>query len=245
MRIHYGLDDISLIDRPVATVGSFDGVHGGHRMLLDAVKALACKIGGRSMVLTFEPHPRIALGMDEGLTLLTSVEEKALLLARAGIDEMIVVRFDSKFAGQSYEEFIRNCMIDRLHVAGLVVGYNHRFGRDNEGNFERLLPLADRFGFELRRVEQYTDDRDKVSSTVIRRLIGRGDMTRAARLLAHPYIVKGRVCGGRLTVGDRYKLLPPPGSYAALVDGRPTDILVEERSLILQADDGERIMEFI
>lgn len=246
MQIHYGFDDVSEIGAPVATVGSFDGVHGGHRALLDAVKRLAAQHEGRSVVLTFEPHPRIALGTDEGLALLTTVEEKALLLDRAGIDDMIVVPFDNRFSSQSHDEFIRNYMIDKLHIRGLVVGYNHRFGRGNEGNFETLAPLANRFGFTLHRVGQYTDDNGKVSSTVIRRLIESGDMTKAARLLTHPYIIKGRVCNGRLTIADRYKLLPPPGSYTVMIDGQTQQATIDGRSIVIDhIEDKEIIIEFI
>lgn len=245
MQIHHGFDDVATIDNPVATLGSFDGVHGGHRTLLDAVKALAAQTGGQSVVMTFEPHPRIALGTDKGLALLTTVEEKALLLERAGIDHMIVVPFDSWFSSQSHEEFIRDCMVDKLHIRGLVVGYNHRFGRGNEGNFETLAPLAERFGFTLRRVEQYTDDSAKVSSTVIRRLIEAGDMSQAARLLTHPYIIKGAVCNRRLDIADRYKLLPPSGSYKGLIDGQTVDIVVDGRSIMADTQDKEVIIEFI
>lgn len=245
MRIHYGFDDVATIEAPAATLGSFDGVHGGHRMLLDAVKRLAAQVGGRSVVMTFEPHPRIALGMDEGLALLTTVEEKAMLLERAGIDDMIVVPFDRRFSSQSHEEFIRNCMIGKLHIRGLAVGYNHRFGRDNEGNFDTLAPLAARFGFALHRVEQYTDDSAKVSSTVIRQLIEEGDMAQAARLLTHPYIIKGMARNGRIDITDRYKLLPPSGTYAGVVGGQKMNIIVDGRSLLADIEDQEAIIELI
>lgn len=245
MRIHYGFDDVSTIHNPVATIGSFDGVHGGHRMLLDAVKTMAAQVGGSSVVMTFEPHPRIALGTDNGLALLTTVEEKALLLEQSGIDDMIVVPFDRKFGNQSYEEFIRNCMVDKLHIRGLVVGYNHRFGRGNEGNFATLAPLAERFGFILRSVGQYTDDNAKVSSTVIRRLIERGDMAQATRMLTHPYIIKGRIVDGRMTVSDRYKLLPPSGTYVGRVDGQAVDITVTDRNIVMDIKDKEVVIEFI
>lgn len=245
MRIHYGFDDLSTIDNPVATIGSFDGVHGGHAMLLDAVRTMAAQVGGSSVVMTFEPHPRIALGTDNGLALLTTVEEKALLLEQAGIDDMIVVPFDRTFGSQSYEEFIRNCMVDKLHIRGLVVGYNHRFGRGNEGNFATLAPLAERFGFMLHRVEQYTDDSAKVSSTVIRRLIENGEMAQAARLLTHPYIIKGVIADGRMSVSDRYKLLPPSGRYSGRIDGQTADITVIDRTVIANTEDKEAVIEFI
>ncbi|MDE6862488.1 MAG: FAD synthetase [Alistipes sp.] len=245
MRIHYGFDDIATIDAPVVTLGSFDGVHGGHRALLDAVKRIAAQTEGRSVVMTFEPHPRIALGTDKGLSLLTTVEEKAILLERAGIDDMIVVPFDSRFSSQSHDEFIRNYMIDKLHIRGLVIGYNHRFGRGNEGNFDTLSPLAAQFGFTLHRVEQYTDDSAKVSSTVIRRLIGSGDMNSAVRMLTHPYIIKGVCCNGRIAVTDRYKLLPPSGRYAGRIDGEETRIVVDGRVITADIEDKEAIIEFI
>lgn len=245
MQIFYDPDNIESLGRPVVTVGSFDGVHAGHGILLDTVKELAAELCEQSVVITFEPHPRIALGTDSGLSLLTTIREKAMLLERAGIDNLIVAPFDKQFAGQTYAEFIKRFLVDRLHIGGLVVGYNHRFGRNNEGNYDTLAPLAERYGFVVRRVDQYRDDDDKVSSTVIRALVGHGDMKRAARMLAHPYAVTGTAVDGRITVDNPYKLLPPAGRYEVTIGGKRAAATVDGRIIIADIPDSDAVIEFI
>ncbi len=245
MRIFYDPDNIESLGRPVVTVGAFDGVHAGHGILLDTVKRLAAELHEQSVVITFEPHPRIALGTDSGLSLLTTVGEKAMLLERAGIDNLVVAPFDKQFAGQTYAEFIERFMVGKLHIGGLVVGYNHRFGRDNEGNYDTLAPLAERYGFAVRRVDQYRDDDDKVSSTVIRALVAEGHMKRAARMLAHPYAVAGTAVDGRITVDNPYKLLPPAGRYDVAIGGRRTTASVDGRVILTDIPDSDAVIEFI
>lgn len=234
MTLHYGFDSLPEGLRTVVTVGSFDGVHSGHRQLLDHLLAMAGRLSAQSVVVTFEPHPRIAMGRAEGMKLLTSVEERALLLERYGVDRVVVAHFDERFRSQSYAEFVRGSLVERLGMVGMVVGYNHRLGRGNEGNYDSLLPLSSDLGFELERVEQYTDSGDKVSSTVVRQLLEEGSVERAREIMGHAYIVVGRVQGGRMSVEDEYKLLPADGEYEAMVDGVARRVVISDRELIVE-----------
>ena len=243
MKIHYGFESLPEGLRTVVTVGSFDGVHEGHHTLLGRVRQLSAKLGAESAVVTFEPHPRIAMGRAEGMQLLTTVEERALLLGRCGVDHVVVVRFDEAFRSQSFEQFVRESLVAKLGMVGMVVGYNHRLGRGNEGNYESLQPLARELGFELERVEQYTDSGDKVSSTVLRALLESGDSERARQIMGHPYIIMGRVERGVLRVENKYKLLPCDGLYTSLVDGQRAVVEVCGRELRVESEDKEIIIE--
>ena len=236
MALYYGFDALHELHPTVVTVGSFDGVHAGHHRLLGQLKAMAERLSARSVVVTFEPHPRIAMHRDEGLKLLTTVEERTLLLERYGIDCVVVAHFDEEFRRQSYAAFVRDCLVGRLGMVGMVVGYNHRFGKGSEGSYDSLVPLAREYGFEVERVEQYTDTGDKVSSTVVRRLIEQGDVERARQMLAHPYIIIGMAHEGVLIVEDSYKLLVGEGEYPAVVNGRATRVEIVGRTIRFSDD---------
>lgn len=217
MRIDYGFENISAGVRTVVTIGSFDGVHSGHKVLLGALKRMAQRLGAESVVVTFDPHPRIAMGRAEGMGLLTSIEERALLLEREGVDRMVVARFDDKFRSQPYDLFVRETLVGSLGMAGMIVGYNHRLGRGNEGNYESLLPLSKECSFELECVSQHLVDGAKISSTVVREVMTTGNMREVERLLGQRYVVVGEAKVGIIDILDSYKLLPASGYYEALI----------------------------
>ena len=242
--LQYGFETTAIPRRAVVTIGSFDGVHQGHRVLLEHLKAMAQRMDAESVVVTFDPHPRIAMGRAEGMQLLTTIEERARLLEEVGIDRMVVAYFDEKFRSQPYECFVRDMLIERLGMVGMIVGYNHRLGRGSEGNFDKLQPLATECGFVLECVAQHREDgEEKVSSTVVRGMLERGDVERARQIMGHPYIIMGRVCDGVLRVEDEYKLLPLDGKYRALVDGQSTTIEVCGRELRVESRDKDIIIE--
>ena len=243
MTLHYGFESLPEDLRTVVTVGSFDGVHAGHRTLIDRLLMLSRRLEAESVVVTFEPHPRIAMGRAEGMKLLTSVEERALLLGRYGVERVVVVHFDEKFRSQSFEEFVRGSLVAKLGMVGMVVGYNHRFGRGSEGNYDSLMPVAEELRFVLERVEQYTDSGDKVSSTVVRGLMERGEVERAREIMGHAYLIMGRAEGGRLRIEDEYKLLPAVGEYCAQVNGVEQRIEIQDRDIVLNADNQDVIIE--
>ena len=245
--LQYGFDTLVAPRRSVVTIGSFDGVHTGHRVLLEHLKAMAARCDAESVVVTFDPHPRIAMGRVEGMQLLTTIEERARLLEDVGIDRMVVAHFDEAFRSQPYESFVRDMLISRLGMVGMIVGYNHRLGRGSEGNFDKLQPLAAECGFELECVAQHTAvGEDKISSTVVRNVIAMGDMERAARLLGARYMLSGVVEAGRLTAIDEYKMLPPSGVYKCDIEAEgvvaPATITINSREVLVDAPVVGRVM---
>ena len=216
MRVVWGFDNPPALRNGVATVGSYDGVHRGHRILLDEVVRRAKACGGESVVLTFEPHPRITLGNDEGLRLLSTFEEKCELLEQVGVDYVVVIPFDKAFSQLTHEEFIDNYIVGSLHIKQLVIGYNHHFGHNKEGDHSFLVQHG---ALEVVEVAQYRAEGNKVSSTVVRKAIEDGDMTLARQLLGHPYIIIGIADEQGRVATDHYKLLPCDGVYRALING--------------------------
>ncbi|MBR5822236.1 MAG: FAD synthetase [Alistipes sp.] len=246
MTIDYGFDTISGSLRTVVTIGSFDGVHSGHKVLLSALKRMAQRLGAESVVVTFDPHPRIAMGRAEGMGLLTSIEERALLLEREGVDRMVVARFDDEFRSQSYDAFVREVLVAKLGMEGMIVGYNHRLGRGNEGNYESLLPLSEECGFELECVSQHLVDGSKISSTVVRDVMATGNMREVEHLLGQRYIVIGEAKAGVLDITDEHKLLPASGVYEALITSNNirynAQIEISGRRVVLPERMGGRVV---
>lgn len=216
MKVVWGFNNPPLIRNGVATVGSYDGVHRGHRILLDEVVQRAKESNGESVVLTFEPHPRITLGNDEGLRLLSTFEEKCLLLEQVGIDYVVVIPFDEAFSRLSREEFIDDYLVGKLGIKQLIVGYNHHFGHNKAGDHSFLVEHG---ALEVVEVAQYTDNGNKVSSTTIRKAVGEGDMALARQLLGHTYIIIGMADAEGRVATDRYKLLPADGRYDCTING--------------------------
>lgn len=246
MRVFYGFDGLPGFGNAAVTAGSFDGVHAGHRMLLDKVSEMARQYGGEGIAVTFEPHPRIALG-DTGIRLLTTLGEKLSLLERAGAENVVVVPFDREFSRLGSHEFLARCIVGKLRARCMVVGYNHRFGRDKEGDFDYLQRVRDEFGLTAVRVDEVDVGGRKVSSTAIRGLIACGETETAAQLLAHRYEVTGVCSGGVFETGDRYKLLPREGRYDVTVGGMPAKATVGGRRITLEGaalPNGETTIRF-
>lgn len=182
MRVFYGFDRLPHFVRPAVTVGSYDGVHRGHRMLIERLVAEARAQGGESIVMTFEPHPRVTLGRADGLRLLTTLEEKIDLLAGLGVDNVIVIPFDRAFSALSGREFVDRFLIDRVGAVTLVAGFNHRFGHDALACDDPSVTARMR----VVRMEPCMVGDIRVSSTAIRRLLDTGDLHAAELLLGHP-----------------------------------------------------------
>ena len=217
MKVIRGFDNPPALDNAVATVGSYDGVHRGHRILLDEVVRRAKESGGESVVLTFEPHPRITLGNDEGLMLLSSLEEKCALLEQVGIDYVVVIPFDEAFSRLSHQEFIYDYLVGKLNVKQLVIGYNHHFGHNKRGDHTFLVEHTQ---LQVIEVAQYTDNGNKVSSTTIRKALTEGRLALARQLLGHPYIIIGMADAQGRVATDKYKLLPADGRYDCRINGK-------------------------
>lgn len=244
MRVEHNFDTIAP-RRSVVTIGSFDGVHRGHRVLIEHLHAMAARLDAESVVVTFDPHPRIAMGRAEGMQLLTTIEERASLLRDAGIDRMVVAHFDEAFRSQPYELFVRESLVAKLGMVGMIVGYNHRLGQGSEGNYERLRPLAEVCGFDIECVAQHTASGDKISSTVVREQILAGDMRRAELLLGARYMVRGEAVDGAIMDIDPYKLLPPSGEYCCMVNDTEHVATVDDRTIYIpDVRDGHTTLLF-
>lgn len=227
MKVHYGFDALPALCAPVVTVGSYDGVHCGHRAILHRIKELAEQRNGESVVVTFAPHPRIVLGKAEGLKLLNTLDEKITLLEEVGVDHLIVAPFTEEFSRLSSEEYVRKYLVGKIGVRTLVVGYNHHFGHNKNGDYQSLKSLQEKCGFEVYEISRQQIDDEKVSSTVIRDLIAKGDMVRAMRLLGRRYILKVNF---KEYVADPYKLLPPNGRYRVEIEGQGKAVLMISHS---------------
>ena len=217
MKVIRGFDNPPVLGYGVATVGSYDGVHCGHRILLDEVVRRAKESGGESVVVTFEPHPRITLGNDEGLQLLSSFEEKCALLEQVGVDYVVVIPFDKAFSRLSHEEFIDNYIVGALHIKQLVIGYNHNFGHNKGGNYASLIESGK---LDVAEVAQHTSNGNKVSSTTIRKALAEGNLSLAREMLGHPYIIIGIADEEGRVATDKYKLLPADGCYPCTINGK-------------------------
>ncbi len=242
MRVFRGFDELPSFGNAVVTVGSFDGLHSGHLQLLERCRELAKSSDAESVVLTFETHPRVVLRRAEGLRLLTTLEEKSILLEQLGIDNLIVIPFDRDFSRLTHEAFIRNYLIEKVGAKTLVVGYNHHFGRDSEGSYNSVVKLGKDYNIEISKVDEWRDaEGNNVSSTVVRTLLSRGEADRAISLLKRPYLIMAQIDGdGRVWCPDALKLIPAEGRYRALVDGVERVVVVDSQGIMWCTDAIQR-----
>ena len=216
--------------RTVVTVGSFDGVHLGHRAVLDEIARRAAEAGRRSMLVTFDPHPLEIVNPQAAPPLLTVGAERYEALAETAVDSVLLLRFDRRLAAMDPEAFVREVLVRRCAIGELVIGHDHGFGRGRAGDVETLRTLGARMGFAVDVVDAVDADGQPVSSSRIRRAVAGGDLATAARLLGRPYSVGGVVERGEQrgrTIGvptlnipglSPRKLLPPDGVYAVRVE---------------------------
>jgi len=209
---------------PVLALGNFDGVHRGHRKILDRVHRVAGERGATSVVMTFDPHPPRVVRPDKAPPLLMTKDQKLEALAQAGVDGAAIVRFTPELSRWDPEMFVRTVLVDWLHVAEVWVGANFLFGHDRAGNFSLLRILGGRYGFRAEKIDPVRYKEFVVSSTRIRRLVGEGRVDEAGALLGHHYFIDGTVVAGDQrgrTIGfptanlcTENELLPPHGVYA-------------------------------
>ena len=215
--------------RPVVTMGTFDGMHPGHRALLEKLKELARRENTRAMVISFWPHPRIVLEHDaEKLRLLTTLEEKTRMIQETGVDDLVIVHFSKELAELTAEEFVDEILVKKLNIQHLLLGYNHRFGKGGT-SFEQLIPISHNFGFEISQFKHIDVTGLTPSSTSIRNLLLEGRISEANFMLGYRYTITGRVTGGmklgrkllfptaNLEISEKAKLIPPDGVYASVV----------------------------
>lgn len=221
------MDDLPTFANPVITIGSFDGVHTGHRKILEKIKELARQANGESIVITFDPHPRHFLfPNDNSLKLISSTSEQVELLDELGIDYTVVVPFDQSFANQSPETYIEEFLIKKFNPKYIVIGYNHRFGKDRAGDISLLRQYEKENEFSIIEIAKEEIDDIAVSSTKIRNALLSGEIENANKFLQHNFKISGEVVHGQklgkslgyptanLVVENKHKLIPPDGIYA-------------------------------
>lgn len=197
MKIYKNIEDASGLHKPVITVGTFDGLHIGHRKIVDRMLEIAGHTGGDTLVVTFHPHPRLVIYPDSrDLKFITTREQKYRLFEKYGIGHLLEIPFTREFAGISSQSFIRNVLVEKLHVRNLVIGYDHHFGRNREGNIASFRMLADEFGFGTEEVPAQLFRGVPVSSTKIRNAIMEGNIGLANEMLGYEYSITGDVVKG-------------------------------------------------
>jgi riboflavin kinase / FMN adenylyltransferase len=215
--------------RPVLTVGMFDGVHTGHRRILDKVIQTARQQGCPSLVVTFHPHPKLVLNRDSEVKLLHTEEERIAHFSRAGIDQLLIIPFTLEFAALSAADFIRKILVENLRVHTVITGHDHAFGKDAGGNYALMTRLGKHYHFGVEQVPAYMLDGAPVSSSLIRQQLEAGMIRSANALLGYAYPLTGNVVRGNqigrligfptanIQVEDSHKLIPARGVYASLI----------------------------
>ena len=243
MQVHRDIDRLPVFQNAVVTIGTFDGVHVGHRQIINKLKVEALKIKGESIIITFHPHPRkIISSAILGVRLINTLEEKIEVLSGLGIDHLVIVPFTDAFANQPAEDYIRNFLFEKFHPATIIIGYDHRFGRERLGDYKLLEKVAPQFGFKIKEIPKHILDEIAISSTNIREAVLHTDIEMANRLLGYTYFFEGEVVHGNklgrqlgyptanLKVQDPEKIIPGDGIYAVYADIKRKSPIENEES---------------
>lgn len=229
MKVHTDIASIRAIERPIVTIGTFDGVHQGHRVIIDRLRSLAQEEGGESVLLTFHPHPRTVVIEGASVDLINTMEERLELLAQAGLDHVIVHPFTKEFSRISAIEYVRDFLVGHIGLYYAVVGYDHHFGRNREGGIELLHELSELYEFKVEEISAQLIQEVEVSSTKVRKALEAGQVERVKELLSYAYFLKGTVVHGEgrgrslgfptanILPDDSDKLIPAHGVYAVRV----------------------------
>ena len=226
MAVFTNIQDLPRFNNAIITIGTFDGVHQGHKVILKEVVDHATEVGGESVLLTFEPHPRKLLFPDQPLGIITPLHKKIELIQEAGIKHIVVVPFTKEFSALSAQEYIKNFIVDVFQPHSIIIGYDHHFGHDRMGNIDLLRAWSGEYGYHLVEIPAQLIDEAAVSSTKIRNAILAGRVDDAAHMLGRHYTLAGTVVHGNKlgrTIGyptanlsplDREQIIPGLGIYA-------------------------------
>jgi riboflavin kinase/FMN adenylyltransferase len=228
MKVVSGLDKLEAekFSNVATTIGSFDGVHLGHKRIIETLCGISGKLGLKPTLITFEPHPQLVLGKRGPVEILTTLEEKLALLSPLGLDTVIVLEFNCQLASYPPEDFVRHILKDKLDMQALVIGFDHHFGKDRSGNTNLLKQMSELNGFHFTVVPEFTVDGKTVKSTVIRNELKSGEYSAAAEKLGYNYLISGKIVKGH-GIGKKMgyptinlavppsKLLPRKGVYSA------------------------------
>jgi riboflavin kinase / FMN adenylyltransferase len=227
MQVHRDIDNLPVFRNAVVTIGTFDGVHMGHRQIIDKLKAEAIAIHGETVIITFHPHPKkVVSSAILGIRLINTLDERIELLEQLGIDHLVVVPFTESFANQTAEDYIKNFLIDKFHPHTIIIGYDHRFGRDRLGDYRLLEKKAAEYKYHLKEIPKHILENISISSTNIRESILYNDIGTADKLLGYEFFFSGIVVHGdklgrklgyptaNLKIINEEKIIPGNGIYA-------------------------------
>lgn len=231
MQVHRDIENLPAFNKAVVTIGTFDGVHLGHRQVIDRLKEEATKIKGETVIITFHPHPRkVVSSAILGIRLINTLDEKLMLLERLGIDHVVVVPFTDAFANQPAEEYISNFLVNKFKPHTIIIGYDHRFGRDRLGDYKLLEKKAEEYHYQLQEIPKHILADISISSTNIREAILHNDTATANSLLGYDFFFSGTVIHGdklgrqlgyptaNLRVENDEKIIPGNGIYAVYAE---------------------------
>jgi riboflavin kinase / FMN adenylyltransferase len=227
MQVHYNIGELPAFNKAIITIGTFDGVHMGHQQIIEKLKAEAQKVAGETVIITFHPHPRkIVSSTILGIRLINTLDEKIELLTKAGIDHLVVVPFTDVFANQTAEDYIKDFLVSLFNPHTIIIGYDHRFGRDRLGDYRLLEKKADLYNYQLKEIPKHVLENVSISSTNIREAILHCDTYTANKLLGYDFFFSGEVVHGdklgrqlgyptaNLKIKDDEKITPGNGIYA-------------------------------
>ncbi|MEX0812013.1 MAG: bifunctional riboflavin kinase/FAD synthetase [Chitinophagales bacterium] len=230
MRVFRSLDNLPAFKNAVLTIGTFDGVHLGHQFIIRQLKKMAQDCNGETILLTFHPHPRLVVNPDDdSLRLLNTLDEKIELLEKYGIDNLVVIPFTKAFANTRPEDYVKELLWEKFHPHTIVIGYDHKFGKNRKGDIQTIQSFSDELDFRVIEIEKQLVNDIAVSSTKVRKALFEGAVDKAMKMLGHPYSITGQVQEGdkigrtlgyptaNIQIEDKNKLVPADGIYCAKV----------------------------
>jgi riboflavin kinase/FMN adenylyltransferase len=225
LKIFHSIKDFSSPKKTILTLGTFDGVHIGHKKILEKITQNTENEKYESLVLTFFPHPRMILQEESAIKLLNTITEKIDLLEKTGIENLVIHPFDESFSRLTAEEFVREILVEQFHIQKIIIGHDHRFGRNRTANIDDLIDFGKKYGFEVEQISAQEINEISVSSTKIRNALEEGDIVLANKYLGYNYFLTGTIIKGKqlgrtigfptanLKIEENYKLIPRNGVY--------------------------------
>jgi riboflavin kinase/FMN adenylyltransferase len=240
MQVHQDLNNLPLFKNAIVTIGTFDGVHSGHLRIIEQLKREANSINGETVIITFHPHPRMVINSargntNDGIQLLNTLPEKIELLEKQGIDHLVIVPFTLEFSEQPAEDYIKNFLVATFHPHSIIIGYDHRFGKDRRGDYKLLEFYQAEFGYLVKEIPEHVLHDIIISSTRIREALAKNEIAIANEYLGYDYFFEGEIIQGdklgrtlgyptaNIEIIGKHKLIPGNGVYAV-------EILIEKIS---------------
>jgi riboflavin kinase / FMN adenylyltransferase len=244
MQVHSDIERLPVFKNAVVTIGTFDGVHLGHRQIINKLIEEAKKVNGESVIITFHPHPRKVISSAIlGVRLINTLTEKIEVLSTLGIDHLVIVPFTDAFANQPAEDYVRSFLFEKFHPHTIILGYDHRFGRERLGDYRLLEKMAPQLGFKIKEIPKHLLDEIAISSTNIREAVLHNDIIMANNLLGYTFFFEGEVVHGNklgrklgyptanLQVQDVEKIIPGDGIYAVYAELNGQSSMVKDEQV--------------